>query len=850
MLQLIVGFFLLCIVLAVLSKIVPFALKIALSLVALALGVVVGVPVALGLGMESLARRYNCRHVASLVVTGLGFIAALAVAYAGYGWRPGLEIDSLKFLIPALIPLLILLQHRRRLATEKDGIEIGLPPEKSDLTYKLWFSAICIWLFPVVVQAFFPALVTLVFSHSYAVWWTDLAYCWLSCLVMIVAISFEAGYASVIAGIKTAISDNSTALNLGATIKTLQKKSSQVAIGDVEAIVLGVANAAHNAGLVELFELRGAIWLFDKRCHDSALAQYRDFLGQALRHDREVARRYFVEHFPLPQAEAQDYFDRYLDFVEQCEFADGAYLVAHARQDELNRCCSCGLVQAHGGARNDAWYCSPICEETEQFCTTLKDKPLAEFLSDAATTGFLVIAMGGAWSQNHKMVAVGGQGHGFAAEKGNTMQDKLAGRSAKVVGDDNAKNGADRVVNGQEIQTKYCSTGARSIGAAFDNGGTGEYRYLSANGQPMPIEVPRDQYDQAVKTMQGKIEQGKVPGVTDASKAKDLVVKGHLTYEQAKSITRFGTFESLKFDVQEGAVVSLGAGGISFAVTATITYLNTNDSRTALRAACLQGGKTFGRTLVVYVGTQQLHRLATVQAAVKYIDVGNMSKPMAEALQKSMGVSSRNQLNHALRGTVVASLVIVAVSSGPDLLKMVRGRMSGAQFTKNLAVTASSTAGGAVGAIAGGALGASFGPVGIWVGKFAGGMIGGAIAGAVTNTIAKSMMKEDGEHMMEIIQRQVEYLALLFMLTEKEVDNLGANLNNVVTPKALETMYASGSHKAFANFLVKPVVVGIIKQRPVLRYGIDDVLESFDGKPLISGSSDAANDTVATQAVA
>lgn len=847
MLQLIIGFLLLCAALALLGKIMPLALKIAAWLAGIALAVVVGVPVAIGMGIEHCARQANCRPLAAKILAGLAGVAAVGVAFSGYGWVAGLCIDSIKFLIPALLPVFVMVLHNRRLGVEHEGLEISLPAGKTDQTYQWLFSAIAIWLFPVIVQTTFPALVTLIFTRSSTVWWFDLAYYIAACLAMALAMLFEKGYIDVIRGIKSAIATNKKALDLTAATRALHKESSQVGADDVEAIVLGVANAAKNAGQVELFELCGDIWLFEKSCHDTSLAQYREALEQDLRHDSAKAKQSLSGYLPVPQAQTEDYFERYVDFVEECDFDDGPYIVTHRRKEELNCCSSCGLVRSNEGARNDEWYCSPICEETEKVCTTIRNKPLGEFLADASSTGFLVIEMGGAWSQNHKMVADGGQGHGFAAENANNMHDRLSGKSARVIGGDNAKNGADRLVNGQEIQTKYCKTGARSVGAAFDNKGDGVYRYFDSKGKPMPIEVPRDQYDQAVKTMERKIEAGNVPGVTDPAQAKSLVLKGHLTYEQAKNITRFGTFDSIRYDVQEGAIVSLGVGGISFAVTATISYLNTNDRKQALQAACIRGGKAFGKTLVVYVGTQQLHRLATVQAAVKYIEVGKMSKPMAAALQRSMGVSSRNQLNHALRGTVVASLVIVAVSSGPDLLKMVRGRMSGAQFTKNLAVTASSTAGGAVGAIAGGAIGASFGPVGIWVGKLAGGFIGGAIAGTVTNAIAKSMMKEDGERMLEIVQRQVEYLAVLFMLTEREVESLSANLNNVITTKSLETMYASSSHKAFANLLVKPIVIGIIKQRPVLRYDVNDVIESFDGTPLIT---EAANDEISEEAAA
>lgn len=51
------------------------------------------------------------------------------------------------------------------------------------------------------------------------------------------------------------------------------------------------------------------------------------------------------------------------------------------------------------------------------------------------------------------------QGHGFAAERANNLFDQITGHDAKIVGDDNIKNGADRIVDGIEIQSKYCATG-------------------------------------------------------------------------------------------------------------------------------------------------------------------------------------------------------------------------------------------------------------------------------------------------------------------------------------------------------------------------------------------------------
>ena len=50
------------------------------------------------------------------------------------------------------------------------------------------------------------------------------------------------------------------------------------------------------------------------------------------------------------------------------------------------------------------------------------------------------------------------QGHGWAAEDANAMADRLSGKKVEQVGRDNCLNGADRISNGIEIQTKYCSS--------------------------------------------------------------------------------------------------------------------------------------------------------------------------------------------------------------------------------------------------------------------------------------------------------------------------------------------------------------------------------------------------------
>ena len=154
------------------------------------------------------------------------------------------------------------------------------------------------------------------------------------------------------------------------------------------------------------------------------------------------------------------------------------------------------------------------------------------------------------------------QAHGWAAEDANAMADRLAGKRVEQVGRDNSRNGADRIVNGVQIQTKYCATAQDSVNAAFQDC---RYRYSG-----MKLEVPKDQYDEAVKLMADKIRSGQVPGVTDPAAAGDMVVKGNCTYNEARNIAKAGNIDSIKFDVKTQAVTCGLTCGMSF----LLTYVN------------------------------------------------------------------------------------------------------------------------------------------------------------------------------------------------------------------------------------------------------------------------------------
>ena len=345
----------------------------------------------------------------------------------------------------------------------------------------------------------------------------------------------------------------------------------------------------------------------------------------------------------------------------------------------------------------------------------------------------------------------------------------------------------------------------------------------------MQLEVPKDQYEKAVETMANKIRKGKVPGISDPNEASNLIRKGHITYEQARSITKFGTVESITYDISECVIIGTVTGGISFGITALIFYINTEDANTALRIAAVQAGKTFGNTITIYVTTQQLHRLSAVQGLLSRIEIGKVSPTVRDFLQNGIGVDSISGINKALRGTLVTSAVVIAVTTGPDMIKLMRGRISQAQFLKNLALVSSGVAGGFIGAFAGGTLLSPLGPVGAIVGRTAGGIIGGVVASAISNKIANKLMEEDRVKMLCIIQVQMEYLATVFILTSDEIENLNSNLDKIVNQRTLEIIYsAKGSRRAMTNFFIKTVVVSVIKQRPALSYKADKIIEAFN----------------------
>lgn len=414
------------------------------------------------------------------------------------------------------------------------------------------------------------------------------------------------------------------------------------------------------------------------------------------------------------------------------------------------------------------------------------------------------------------------QGHGFAAERANNLYDKITGYDAKIVGDDNAKNGADRIVDGVYIQSKYCATGESCVKECFGDGGKGAFRYMN-NGKPMQIEVPSDKYDAAVTAMQEKIKNGQIEGVTNPEEAKNIIRKGHFTYEQAKNIAKAGTVESLTYDAVNGAIIASSAFGVTAVITFATNIWNGEDFNKSLKVATYSGLKVGGTAFVTTIIASQLSKAGLNSALVGSSEaIVAMMGPKASAVlinafrggSNIYGAAAMKSAAKLLRGNAITAGVTLVVLSSFDIANIFRGRISGKQLFKNLTNTATTVAGGTGGWLAGAAIGSAIFPgVGTVVGGLIGSVGAGAIASKATDTLLDNFVEDDADEMVRIIEKAFGDLALDYLLNQKEGEKSVDRLSEKLDGKLLKDMYASSDRKKFARELLIPIIENEISKR-------------------------------------
>ncbi len=419
------------------------------------------------------------------------------------------------------------------------------------------------------------------------------------------------------------------------------------------------------------------------------------------------------------------------------------------------------------------------------------------------------------------------QGHGYAAERANNLYDKLTGHDAIIVGDDYVKNGPDRIVDGIQIQSKYCCTGSKCVNECFDKNGS--FRYM-VDGKPMQIEVPLDKYDEAVHAMEEKIKAGKVPNVTDPNEAKNIIRKGHFTYLQAKNIAKAGTVESITYDAVNGAIIATSAFGITAVLTFATCMWNGDGLQKSLKLATYSGLKVGTTVFISTILVSQLSKTAlskalqgSSQAIVNAMGpkaaklIGNAFRDV-ERVGYLSGACAAKSATKIVRSTMISAGVSIIVLSSFDIVNMFRGRISGKQLFKNVAGTVTSVAGGTAGWVAGAAIGSAIIPgLGTVVGGLVGSFVAGGAAQKATNAVLGVFIEDDAEEMVRIIQKEFEVLAEEYLLNQKEGEVIVDKLSKKIDGYKLKDMFESSDRRQFARDLLVPIIEKEVKKRETVK---------------------------------
>lgn len=351
------------------------------------------------------------------------------------------------------------------------------------------------------------------------------------------------------------------------------------------------------------------------------------------------------------------------------------------------------------------------------------------------------------YSSDHKT-------HGLIAEDLANLSDAVKNREVIHAGTNNAKHGADRIVNGIEIQTKYYETPTATVNSAFENG---QYKYIGSDNRPMQLEVPKDQYETAIKTMEIKIQEGRVAGVTDPAKAKDLIRSGELTYQEsiqhAKELKKEKDFQEYKWDKLEKTEIAKS--------------VLTETGKAMLIQAAIQGGRIAGRRVWNKMrGKQNQEPNRDVQEWLDGSFQGAQNIAIQTAATTAAMLAVRKGLIKAIskdtHAGIVANVVYIGIENTKVIYKISKGEISvkegmwkmqevtlsaasgivGATYGTGMGTSVGLVTGGSIGFIAGGPPGAVLGgKIGGIVGGFIGGMVGGIAGSSAGEFIAKGAQK-------------------------------------------------------------------------------------------------------------
>lgn len=421
------------------------------------------------------------------------------------------------------------------------------------------------------------------------------------------------------------------------------------------------------------------------------------------------------------------------------------------------------------------------------------------------------------------------KGGGYAAEYGNATIDKLLGE--KVINEaqnldkktgKQKKDGADRSVNGFEIQTKYYKSARETINSTFEKG---EFKYYSKDGTPMQIEVPRDQYHDALQVMQKKIDNGDIIGIEPGTDARKYVRKGWFSYNEAQNIAIGGTIESLTVDILNGCITCTSVVGISAVITFSLALWQGASIEEAAQLSINTAVRIMGKSATVYLVTMQItrKRFRNYLSFLKHTDgtksitnplyAQNIENPLyavgdkvANSIKNSKlaksSVGNALGLNKVAGKQIISGGVTAVVMFGPDVVRAVSGKISRQQLVKNSTVTAAAASGGIVGQV--------LIPI-----PFVGAAIGGSATSFVAKKLLDDYIEDDAVKMFRILKEEFLECTMSCHLSQEEFQEVvAASIGHENLSDLLKQIFQSDDYHNFVKVaIMQPAITNIMARR-------------------------------------
>lgn len=579
---------------------------------------------------------------------------------------------------------------------------------------------------------------------------------------------------------------------------------------------------------------------------------------EALQHlKRTYTTAYKEDHNSFVEILAQSVPD--LCFA-QYAIENQCYYLHFERLKSYSMCSSCGKLMPRNTAKNE-YFCSQECVQTEQICTQISNilnpylenqdimafykklrhdqearfQRVTELLSGVSINNIMVAQN---WVELYRSLSHVQPffkveiGHDDMAKILNNYADLNAGKNARIVEDDRLKGGADRLINGVEVQSKYYNTPKNSLDAYFYNEDRqgNHVMYLDRDGKPMCLEVPKDQYNNAVELIREGAYDEKLANLRMTR--EEFITKklraGNVTLQEAKHATKFCTKESLKFDAQRGAVVAISAFGVSFVCNSAFLLFRGKSIQESLKSALFASTASAGKAFLVSMIAMQAQRTVLksfLERTINFNFHGNfIGRGLAELGRRGAGAASKNVINSSAN-SVIRSNVIVAgatmlVTSGIEVTQMARGKISGMQCMKNIATNAVGVTGGMSGAMAGATLGTMLMPgIGTGVGAFVGGITGGLVGTKLGKSFMDKFIEDDLVKVYRLFFWYIQYLALLFRMNEREMQAFKTMIDITIERHGQEAFFRAIRAKAqqtlpHINAILKPMAVIVVSSRP------------------------------------